>query len=117
MNFQSKDMFAVFSRDHAITCKWNDGTLSIVTVGHLLDRNNKQPSKTMRDLCLDIIKECPGPIHEVIQPQFNSNIAQEVYQYMKRFKDGYEAVVGGLLNPQTYLGKKRLYSEFELLIE
>lgn len=115
--FKTEGLFTVFSRDYAITCVWKEGALSIISIGSILTKNMNEPPKTIRELCLDIIAKCPGGIGEVIEPKFDSNIAKEVCTYMKKFVHGYDAVVGVLLNPHTYLGKKRLYSEFELLIE
>ena len=117
-NFISNDLFPVFSSDYTITCRFKDGVLSFISVGTLLNNNNvNAQTKTIRDLCLDIIAKCPGRIKEVQKPMVQAEIAQELYKCINQFKDAYDAVAGILLNPHTYLGKKRLYAEFELLIE
>lgn len=113
----NSNYFAVFSRNHTITCECGDnGTLSFIAVGTTNLTRYDLPEKTVRDMAMDIIQQCPNPIVDVKKPHYDSEIALGIYTYITKFLRAYNIIVDVMLSPYTAIGKKRLLGEFELII-
>lgn len=105
-------MFAVLSTDLTISFKIKDKCLYIDAVARHIFKRDDFEEKTIRDIALDVIKQSEGTKFIL-----DSEFLPELPDILRKYQRAVRIIEKAVLSPHTYIGKKRLLSEFEMLMK
>jgi hypothetical protein len=105
------ETFAVFSSKHAITVKVKDNCLRIDSLATYTEKQTQHPEKTSKDFAIEIGSHVRG-----VKYIADGHLFPDVTHILRQYRKAVRLIENAVVNPHTYLGKKRLMKEFELLI-
>lgn len=101
-------------RDKTVCFLVSNECISIISVAHLNRVNYDRPHMDLRDIALFMIQVMKEYNVDHIQ---SDALLPGLCDMMKKFQTAVHIIEDIMVSPYTYLGKKRLTKEFELIIE